>query len=163
MIRQLLENARQRLLYNQLAAQFTFAVSLVLGAIILLLLAGTQILDWRVLAVLIVCGAVFGLVRTVRRLPSLYHVAVLIDRRARLFDSLSTAWIFELGQGTAKPVPGMMAGQRAQAEAMAKSVDLEHALPFTLPRATYAMAALFLVATSLFAIRYGITRNMDLK
>ena len=56
MIRQLLENARQRLLYNQLAAQFTFAVSLVLGALILLLLAGTQILDWRILAVLIACG-----------------------------------------------------------------------------------------------------------
>ena len=163
MIRQLLENARQRLLYNQLAAQFTFAVSLVLGAIILLLLAGTQILDWRILAVLIVCGSIFGLVRTIRRLPSLYHVAVLIDRRAQLFDSLSTAWIFEVGQGTARPVPEIAAGQRLQAEAMAAQVDLETALPFTLPRATYAMAALFLVATSLFALRYGISRNLDLK
>src|SRR5579884_2222318 len=103
MIRELLEDARQRLLYNQLAAQFTFAVSLVLAAVILLLLAGTQILDWRILAVLIVCGAVFGLVRTIRRLPSLYQIAVLIDRRAQLFDTLSTAWVFELGQGTAHP------------------------------------------------------------
>ncbi len=163
MIRELLESARQRLLYNQLAAQFTFAVSLVLGAVILLLLAGTQILDWRILAVLAGCGAILGLIRTFRRLPSLYHVAVLIDRRAQLFDSLSTAWIFELGQGTFTPAPEMAAGQRAQAEALAKGVDLENALPFTLPRATYAMAALFLVATSLFAIRYGITRNMDLK
>lgn len=163
MIRQLLENARQRLLYNQLAAQFTFAVSLVLGALILLLLAGTQVLDWRILAVLIVCGAIFGLVRTFRRLPSLYHVAVLIDRRARLFDTLSTAWIFELGKGTAIPSPEIAAGQRSQADAVAREVDLETALPFTMPRATYAMAALFLIATSLFALRYGISRSLDLK
>ena len=162
MIRQLLESARQRLLYNQLAAQFTFAVSLVLGAVILLLLAGTQILDWRILAVLVACGAIFGVVRTIRRLPSLYNVAVLIDRRARLFDSLSTAWIFEVGQGTAPPSPEMLAGQRTQAEAVAREVDLENAFPFTLPRAVYAMAALFLVATSLFALRYGMSRNLDL-
>ncbi len=101
--------------------------------------------------------------RTVRRLPTLYHVAVLIDRRAQLFDSLSTAWIFEMGKGTAKPVPAMAEGQRLQAEALARDVDLEIALPFTLPRATYAMAALFLVATSLFALRYGISHSMDLK
>lgn len=163
MIRQLLENARQRLLYNQLAAQFTFAVSLVLGAVILLLLAGTQILDWRILAVLIACGAIFGLVRTIRRMPSLYHVAVLIDRRAQLFDSLSTAWIFELGQGTSRPEPEIVAGQREQAEILARGVDLESALPFTMPRATYAMAALFLVASSLFALRYGISHSLDLK
>ena len=124
MIRRLLENARQRLLYNQLAAQFTLAVSLVLGAIILLLLAGTQILDWRILALLIVCGAIVGLVRTMRALPSLYQVAVLIDRRAQLFDSLSTAWIFELGKGTATPVPEMAAGQRSQAEALASGQEL---------------------------------------
>lgn len=163
MIRQLLENARQRLLYNQLAAQFTFAVSLVLGALILLLLAGTQILDWRILAALVACGAIFGLVRTIRRLPSYYHVAVLIDSRARLFDALSTAWIFEQGKGTSHPAPEIAASQRSQAESLARDVDLESALPFTMPRATYAMAGLFLVATSLFALRYGISHNLDLK
>ncbi|HEY3836051.1 MAG TPA: hypothetical protein VGL72_05750 [Bryobacteraceae bacterium] len=163
MIRQLLENARQRLLYNQLAAQFTLAVSLVLGALILLLLAGTQVLDWRILAVLIVCGAAFGLIRTLRRLPSLYQIAVLIDRRAHLFDTLSTAWIFELGQGASQAPAEIAAGQRLQAETMARAVDLETALPFTMPRAVYAMAALFLIATSLFALRYGISRSLDLK
>jgi hypothetical protein len=163
MIRQLLESARQRLLYNHLAAQFTFAVSLVLGAVILLLLIGTQILDWRILAALAVCGAVIGLIRTIRRLPSLYQVAVLIDRRARLFDSLSTAWIFELGQGTARPTPEVAQGQRAQAESLARHVDLETALPFTIPRAAYTMAGLFLIATSLFALRYGISHSLDLK
>jgi hypothetical protein len=104
-----------------------------------------------------------GLIRTFRSLPSLYHVAVLIDRRAQLFDSLSTAWIFELGKGTSTPIPEIVAGQRSQAEAMAREVDLETALPFTMPRATYAMAGLFLVATSLFALRYGISHNLDLK
>jgi hypothetical protein len=90
-------------------------------------------------------------------------VAILIDRRAQLFDSLSTAWIFELGKGTAVAPAEVVAGQRSQAEALARDVDLETALPFTVPRATYAMAALFLVATSLFALRYGITHSLDLK
>ncbi len=163
MIHQLLENARRRLLYNQLAAHSTVAVSLILGAVILLLLLGTQLLDWRILAGLAFCGATLGFVRTLRRLPSLYHVAVLIDRRAQLFDSLSTAWIFEQGLGTSRPMEKIAAEQRSQAETLARKVDLETALPFTIPRATYAMAGLFLVATSLFALRYGISRNLDLK
>ena len=162
MIRQLLENARRRLLYNQMAAQFTFAVSLVLGALILLLLAGTQILDWRILACLVACGAILGLVRTIRRRPSHYHVAVLIDRRSHLYDALSTAWIFEQGKGASQPAPEIAASQRSQAEGLARNVDLESALPFTMPRAAYAMAGLFLVATSLFALRYGISHNLDL-
>lgn len=163
MIRQLLESARRRLLYNQLASQFTFAVSLILGAFILLLLAGTEILDWRILAILVVCGAIFGLVRTIRRLPSHYRIAVLIDRRANLFDALSTAWIFEQGKGTAQPAPEVAASQRSHAETLARSVDVESTFPFTVPRAAYAMAGLFLVATSLFALRYGISHSLDLK
>jgi len=46
---------------------------------------------------------------------------------------------------------------------MAREVDLESALPFTMPRAVYAMGILFLIATSLFALRYGMSRNLDLK
>ena len=163
MIRSLLESARRRLFFNHLAAQFTLAVSLILGAVILLLLLGTQLLDWRILAALVAAGSAFGVVQAIRRLPSLYHVAVLIDRKARLFDSLSTAWIFEQGKGTASPTPMMEAGQREQAESLAREVNLEQALPFTMPRTVYAMAALFLVATSLFALRYGISHSLDLK
>ena len=163
MIRQLLESARRRLLYNQLAAQFTFAVSLILGAFILLLLAGTQILDWRILAGVVICGAVLGLIRTIRALPSRYRIAVLIDRRADLFDALSTAWIFEQGKGTAQADPDVASAQRAHAEALIRSVNLENTFPFTVPRAAYAMLALFLVASSLFALRYGISHRLDLK
>lgn len=163
MIQLLLENARRRMLYNQLAAQFTFAVSLVLGAVILLLLLGTQLLDWRILGILAGCGIVFGLVQTFRRLPALYQVAILLDRRAQLCDALSTAWAFEEGRGTAAPEAGIRDCQKAQAEALGCQVNLEDALPFTMPRAAYAMAGLFLVASSLFALRYGIARNLDLK
>jgi len=163
MIRSLLESARRRLFFNHLAAQFTLAVSLILGAVILLLLLGTQLLDWRILAALVAAGSAFGVAQAIRRLPSLYQVAVLIDRKAGLFDSISTAWIFEQGKGTALPTPMMEAGQREQAESLAREVNLEQALPFTMPRTVYAMAALFLVATSLFALRYGISHTLDLK
>src|SRR5262249_50798165 len=41
--------------------------------------------------------------------------------------------------------------------------DPRRAIPVVFPRAGYAMAALFLVASSLFALRYGLTRRLDLR
>jgi hypothetical protein len=44
----------------------------------------------------------------------------------------------------------------------AETVDVCQAVPYTLPRACYLVAALILVASSLFALRYGISRRLDL-
>src|SRR5205809_5380619 len=57
----------------------------------------------------------------------------------------------------------MRDAQKVQAERVAENVDLERAVPFVMPRAAYALAALGLVATCLFALRYGMTRTLDLK
>jgi hypothetical protein len=40
---------------------------------------------------------------------------------------------------------------------------VRQAIPYTMPRALYAMAALFLVASSLFALRYAVSRRLDLR
>ena len=36
-------------------------------------------------------------------------------------------------------------------------------MPYRMPRGVYVMAALSLVASSLFALRYGLSRSLDLK
>ncbi len=42
-------------------------------------------------------------------------------------------------------------------------MDVRRAVPYTMPRSVYVMASLTLVAGSLFALRYGLSRRLDLK
>ena len=132
-----------------------------MAGLILLLIAGTQILDWPVLVAITAVTLVFGAYRMLRRIPSSYTIAQLVDRRLSLADTLSTALFFS---ETEKEVSATMRlGQREQAERTAETVDLERALPFAMPRAAYALAALGVVASGLFALRYGFTRTLDLR
>ena len=60
--------ARRRFLWNQVLAQGAWALSAAMGAVIVLLLLGTQILDWQWLLLLPVATLVVGTWRTLRRL-----------------------------------------------------------------------------------------------
>lgn len=162
MLFELARRARRRFFVNEMLAQSACAVSAALLAFILLLILGTQILDWYWLV--IVPAATFGVgaYRTARRLPHLYRIAQIIDRRLNLSDTLSTALYFADSHGD-RVSQDARQSQRAEAERIAASVGIERAIPFTLPRAVYAMSLLGLVASSLFAIRYGIDRRLDLR
>ena len=162
MILSFIERARKRFLWNEVLAQLALAAALLMGGLILLLLAGTQILDWRVVALLALGGLGFALYRMFQRMPSAYRIAVLVDERAGLHDALSTS-LFYHGAGEEKVAAGVRDAQREQTERLLPSVDLDSAVPFTLPRALYAMGVLGLIATSLFALRYGVNRKLDLK
>ena len=163
MIRDLIQRARRRFLWNEMFSALAFAASLMAGAIVLLLVFGTQIMDWRILAALSLAGFGIFLARTIRRVPDEYRIAVLIDRRAQLNDSLSTALFFEEPARATPANATMRAAQRSSAENLLDKIDLTHAVPFTLPKAIYTMAALGFVASSLFALRYGIDRRLDLR
>jgi hypothetical protein len=77
-----------------------------------------------------------------------------------LAEALSTA-VFFAGPERPGCSPEM---QRLQSErASALSVDVRTAVPYAFPRAAYLSGALFLIATSLFALRYAVTRRLDLK
>ena len=161
MIETLIRRARRRYVGNEFLAQGAYAASAGMGGVILLLIAGTQILDWPFLVAITAGTLGFGAYRILRRIPSLYAIAQLVDRRLTLADTLSTALFFsEVGP---KASETMRLGQREQAERVAETADLEHALPFAMPRAVYALAALGLVASGLFALRYGFTRTLDLR
>jgi len=130
---------------------------------IILLLAGTQVLDWRWLVLLPLAALVLGTLRVRRRLPSLYVVAQMVDHRLGFQDALSTALYFSRKEPLAG-VPGDVRELQLQdAERRALSADARKAIPYIMPRTVYTVMALALVATSLFALRYGLNKRLDLK
>ena len=161
MMEALIRRARRRYIANQFLSQGAYALSAGMAGVILLLIAGTQILDWPLLAAIVGGTLALGVFRTLRRVPTLYAIAQLVDRRLLLADTLSTALFF--ADDRAKISTTMLEGQRAQAEQAAARADVERAIPFAMPRAIYSLAALGLVASGLFALRYGMSRTLDLR
>ncbi len=159
----LVRRARRRILGNQLFTQGANAGTAALAAFILLLLFGTQILSWPVALTVPLAAAAFGIYRVKRHTPSYYAVAQLIDRRLGLADSLSTALFFSEVDPGARVAADIRRAQFEEASRLAQSVDVRRAVPYTMPRAVYLMAGLALVAGSLFALRYGLSRRLDLK
>ena len=161
MIEAVVRRARKRYIANELLAQGAYAASAGMSGLILLLIAGTQILDWRFLAAISAGTLALGTYRTLRRIPSAYAIAQLVDQRLMLADVLSTALYF--AGADRKGSASMREGQRKQAERAAGQVDPGRAVPFAMPRAAYALAALTFAASGLFALRYGFSRSLDLR
>jgi hypothetical protein len=156
----LIRRARRRLVYNELLAQGVIAASAALAALIILLILGTEILNWYWLVLIPAAAVGVAIYRVRRHVPSLYVSAQVVDRRMNLADSLSTAVFFSHAANAGEA--GMRRSQREQAERSAAGVDVRRAVPYRLPRAAYALAGLAVVASSLFALRYGLTRRLDL-
>ncbi|HZT30423.1 MAG TPA: hypothetical protein VFA33_11095 [Bryobacteraceae bacterium] len=163
MVAELVRRARRRFLANEILAQFAWALSAGFGAVILLLLLGTEILSWHWLVLLPAGTFGLGLYRTWRRLPTLYGVAQLVDRRLGLADTLSTALHFSSGEPGMPVSEEICLAQQAQAERLAAAAVVEQAVPLRMPRAVYATLLLGCVASSLFALRYGLDRRLDLR
>jgi hypothetical protein len=159
----LVGQARRRILGNQLFTQGVNAGSAALVAFILLLLFGTQILSWPVALAIPLAAAAFGIYRVKQHMPSPYAVAQLVDQRLGLADNLSTALFFSEVDPGARVAPDIRRAQFEEAGRLAQSVDVRRAVPYTMPRAIYLMAGLTLLAGSLFALRYGLSRRLDLK
>jgi len=159
----LVRRARRRLLCNELLSQGVNASSAALMAFVLLLLVGTEVLNWQWALVIPVVAAVAGVYVARRRLPPPYTVAQVVDHRMRLADTLSTALFFSQGEPPPCVSREVRQSQFEQAARLAQTVDVRRAVPYTVPRTVYLLAALVLVASSLFALRYGLSRRLDLK
>ncbi len=158
----LVGHARRRLLINELIAQGAITASAALLAFIVLLLLGTQVLNWHWLISIPLLAAAVGLDRVRRRLPSPYVTAQIVDHRLQLNDTLSTAVFFSQCESF-KGSEDMRRLQAERAGRLAQAVDPRVAVPYRVPRAAYTMGALVVVASSLFALRYGLHRRLDLK
>ena len=159
----LVRRARQRLLYNELLSQGANASSAALIAFILLLLLGTQVLNWQWALAIPLVAAGAGLYVARRRLPSPYTVAQMVDHRCALADTLSTALFFSQAEPPSHVSREVRQSQFEQAGRLSQTVDVRRAVPYTVPRAVYPLAALLLAASGLFALRYGLSRRLDLK
>src|SRR5690242_10656474 len=124
----LIRRARRRHLQNLLLKQGVRAASAAMAGLILLLLLGTEVLDWPWLLALIAGSLLLGFRTCPREFPTPYRVARQIDRRLDLHDSRSTA-LFYSGPGSRRDAGnGMREAQRAEAERLAAEVDVVRAV-----------------------------------
>ena len=162
-IESLLLRARRRWLWNLAIEQSVLATAVALAGVILLLVVGTQVLDWYWLAILFLGTFGFGIYRIFSRLPSKYVVAQIVDRRLRSNDAISTAWYYAQPECNHLSTAEIRMLQRAVAEQIAQTVDVQKLLPFAMPRSVYAVTLLVVAAASMLGVRYGIRRSLDLR
>ncbi|MFN0168428.1 MAG: hypothetical protein ACKV22_18535 [Bryobacteraceae bacterium] len=154
--------ARRRVMLQEAVAQGMTAACLGLGGAIVILLVGTQLLDWHWLVLLVGGSLVAGAWRLRQRLPEPYRVAQLVDERMCLNDSLSTAWFFSRTEDRRVP-QGVLVCQRSMAERLSRDVDVRAAIPFSLPRTAMLFVGLLATTGSLFALRYGVEHRLDVR
>ncbi len=143
--------------------QGVLAVCAGVGGLILLLLVGTEVLDWRWIALLFAAGLAAGFWKLGHQIPSPYRIAQSIDRRAGLSDALSTAFFYNRLASNPRVSEEIRAAQFAEADRLAREIPLDRAAPLQAPRSLYTMAALVLAASGLLTLRYGIFRSLDLR
>jgi hypothetical protein len=141
--------------------QLSLAVTVVLCGLILMLLLGTQILDWYWLVPLAVIGLSFVVVRVRRRIVSRYRVAQILDHRLSLSDSISTAWFLLTNPQVRRESIAEL--QIEKAEMLARSVEPAHAFPFTGRRAWLLAGALAAAGFGLLTVRYLVTSSLSLR
>jgi hypothetical protein len=160
MVEDLIRRARRRFVFNEALGQLAFAGAFAVAGLALILVLGTRYLDWWTLAVFGALGVAIGVARAWRSAPDEYSTAVRLDQNARLSDTLSTAFYF-----ARRPAefPEYQAVQRAQAEEAARGIRLDGAVPFTLPRALYALAGLAVLASVIVMVRFTAGHGLDLR
>ena len=155
-----LARARRRRLAHLIVEHAAIAAATGLGGSILLLLLGTQILNWYWPLFLMAAAATVAAWRMRRGFPSLYAVARSADNYLASQDTLSTAHYF---RHTGSHNSALYELQQAAAERLARHAAVEHAVPFSVPRSFYLLAGVAFIAATLFAVRYGMTRSLNLE
>ncbi|HYL75992.1 MAG TPA: hypothetical protein VEU96_17410 [Bryobacteraceae bacterium] len=159
----LIRRGRMRQVRHLLVEEASFSTALALDGAILLLLLGTQILNWYWPVLLFVVSLGIGAYRARKKVLSPYQVAQSMDRRLDFHDSLSTAFYFQQHSERVLSPVEFVDHQRQSAEDLARNADLRRGVPFLAPRTFYVNLALALLVCAMFGLRFGINRNMDLR
>jgi hypothetical protein len=131
-----------------------------LAGVAILLVFGTDILNWYWPAMMAGAAVVFAAVGMRRGILTRYRVAQLLDSRLGLNDSLATAW-FLLSRRRLDSAAAEF--QIEQAERICASVRVSEALPFTGRRGWTATACVAVIAFGLFAVRYFKIESLSLR
>ena len=159
----LIRRGQRRQVRHLLVQEASFAAALALGGAILLLVTGTQILDWYWPVLLFAVSLAVGAYRARGKVLSAYQVAQSLDDRLGFHDALSTAYYFGEHPDRSDAPRELIEQQRLSAENLARSADVRHGLPFLAPRTFYVNAGLVLLVAGMFGLRYGINRTLDLR
>jgi hypothetical protein len=159
----LIRRGRLRQLRNLLIREASFSAALALGGAILLLLVGTEILNWYWLVILFAVSLAVGAYRARPQILSQYQVAQSIDRQLGFDDAISTAFYFDQHAGQQAASQNFIERQRQAADELARSADVRRGLPFVAPRTFYVNALLAVLVCGMFGLRYGINRSLDLR
>jgi hypothetical protein len=162
-LRDFIRRARGRVIANQVYEQVILALAAGFGGLILLLLLGTQIMDWYWPVLLAIAALGFGIYRLRGRIASSYETAQRVDARLELKDTLSTALFFHLHPEAGNSPREVRELQFEHAERLAATLDPSAAISWKTPRASYAAAALALVAFGMIGVRYGINHSLELQ
>ncbi len=160
-VRSVIEAAARRRVLVLAVEQSALAFTAFFSGMVLLLLLGTQILQWPWLVGLVALGAVLAFVRMRKQMVSRYAVAQLLDRRMQFNDTLSTAWF--LLEEPSHEDHSFETAQIERAADTARSVEPARVFPFVWRRAWALAGALAAVAFGLFAVRYLVTSSLDLQ
>jgi hypothetical protein len=139
--------------------QVGFSLAIVFGGGILMLLLGTQILNWYWFALLSAAALLVSIMRIRNRMLTQYRVAQVLDSRLHLSDSLSTAlFLLTAADRRNDPVARL---QIEQARQLAASVSPAIAFPFGRNRNWQIAGALGAIACGLFAVRYLVPGKLN--
>lgn len=127
------------------------------GAILLLIL-GTQVLDWYWPVLLFAVALAVGMYRARTKRLSRYRLAQVVDQRLGLQDRLSTA-VFFRDSGNVGPIVSTVEHQAAE---LVENQDVQRAMPVQFPRYGYVCGGLVVAAAGLLGLRYGMLHTMDL-
>jgi hypothetical protein len=159
-IETLVRNAHRRCLALLCLEQGAVAASFVFAGCALILILGTQLLNWYWLVLLGGVGVAVAAIRVRRRMPTPYATAQTLDSRLVLYDSISTAWHLKQNPELADTPAGRV--QLGQAETLAAEIDANSVFPVKLDRSWAFALALAALVLSLFSVRYLVQRNMNL-
>ena len=146
---------------NLLLAQSAVAASAGGAGVLLLLILGTQILDWQWPVAVFLAVLAFGVYRVRRANVPLYRTAQSLDHSLGLADRLSTAYYFR--RVAAPRTPELVDTVEAQAVGSVHAGDIERAMPMRFPTAGYVACGLCVAAISLIALRYGVLKTLSLE
>lgn len=155
--RSLVASVRRRLQAQILLTQVLVALSIGAAVLILLLILGTQVLDWYWPVLITVLALGYLVWRTRGRLPDDYRAAQIADMRLGTHDLLATAQHFA-GQAGKPRVATLM--QRA--DEIAAQYGPDQAAPWGLPAGWLRAVVLATVALSLLVVRYAFQESLDL-
>lgn len=155
--------ARRRLLMQHALEYAAWGAAAGLAGFSLLLVAGTQILNWQWPVLLVVLAAGVSWHRGRRGLPDEYRTARRLDTALNSRDTLSTAFHYAAGRPAREPDPAFLDTLNRHADEAARGLDPALTLPLRRPRAWALVASLGLLTLGLFGVRYGVLRSLDLR